>query len=82
MDRVILANLVNGQDVWVIQPNYRAGFLLKPLQPLSVSSKTNRQDFERGFTARHDVRGKIDFAHPATAYRFRNLVVANLPAGE
>ena len=31
---VILADLVNRQDIWMIEPDYSARFLLKPLQAL------------------------------------------------
>ena len=35
MSRVILADLVNRQDIWMIEPDYGARFLLKPLQALA-----------------------------------------------
>ena len=82
VNRVILADLVNRQDIWMIQPDYRVRFLLKPLQPLSVPGKTHRQEFERGLAARRNVSGQIDFTHPAGADRFRNFVVADRPADE
>ena len=66
----------------MIERNYCARFLLKPLQPLGVARKTNRQDFERGLAARGNVGGQIDFAHPAGADRFRNFVVADRVTNE
>ena len=38
---MILADLVNRQDIWMIEPDYGVGFLLKPLQPLGISVKRN-----------------------------------------
>ena len=74
---MILADLVNRQDIWMIQRDYGVRFLLKTLQPLSVPSKAHGQKFERGLAARCNVGGQIDFAHPAGADRFRNFVVAD-----
>ena len=39
MNRVILADLVNRQNIWMIESNHGACFLLKPLQALGVTSK-------------------------------------------
>ena len=66
----------------MIEPDYGARFLLKPLQALGVTGKAQGQKFERGFAARCDVSGQIDFAHPAGADRFRNFVVADRPTDE
>src|SRR6266581_2083477 len=82
MNRVILADLVNREDIWVIEPNYRVRFLLKPLQALRVAGKALGQEFERGLAARCDVGGQIDVAHPAGADPFRNFVVADRPTDE
>ena len=79
---MILANLVNRHDIWMIQPDYRARFLLKPLQTLGVAGKTHGQEFERSFAARDNVGRQIDFAHPTGTDRFRNFVVADRPTDE
>src|SRR4029453_5537305 len=71
----MLADLVNRQDIWMIEPNYGTRFSLKPFQALGVAGKAHGQEFERGLAARCHVAGQIDFAHPATAYPFGNLVV-------
>jgi hypothetical protein len=34
---VVLADLVNCQDIWVIERDYRVRFLLKPLQALRIT---------------------------------------------
>src|SRR5207245_3507263 len=77
MSCVILAYLVNRQDIWMIEPNYGMRFLLKPLQALRIAGKAHGQKFERGLTARCHVGGQIDVAHPAGADPFRNFVVAD-----
>src|SRR5438045_3405344 len=77
MNRVILADLVNGQNIWMIKPNYRACFSFKPLQPVRITSKARGQKFERGFTPRCNIGSQIDFTHPAAADPFGNFVVAD-----
>src|SRR5438093_13420943 len=76
MNRVIFADLVNGQDIWMIERNHCVRFLLKPLETLGVAGKAQGQEFERGLTARDNIRGELTFAHPAGASRFRNFVLA------
>src|SRR4029077_8090198 len=82
MSGVMLADLVNRQDIWMIKPNYRPRFSLKPLQALRIAGKAHGQEFERGFAARCHVGGQIDFAHPAGADPFRKFVVADRLADE
>src|SRR5262249_27854079 len=77
MNRVILAYLINGQNIWMIESNHGARFLLKALQTLGVGSKLQGQQFERGLTTRYNVGSQIPSTHPAGADRFGNLVVAN-----
>ena len=45
--RMILADLVNRQDIWMIEPDDRARFLFKPLQRALVAGKTRGQEFQR-----------------------------------
>src|SRR6266516_4390769 len=79
---MILADLVNRQDIWMIEPNYGMRFLLKPLQALGVGGKAHGQKFECCLTARCHVGGQIDVAHPAGADSFRNFVVADRATDE
>src|SRR5207244_10451827 len=82
MSGVILADLVNRQNIWMIEPNYGMRFLLKPLQALRVARKALGQEFERGLAARCHVNGQIDVTHPAGADPFRNFVVTDRLADE
>jgi hypothetical protein len=59
----------------MIERDYRVRFLLKALQALRIPGEAHGQKFERGHAARCHVAGQINFAHPATAYPFGNLVV-------
>src|SRR6516162_10861104 len=77
MRRVVLADLVNCQDVWMIERDYRVRFLLKPLQALRVPSKAHRQEFECGLAARDHVGGQIDFAHSTASDPLGNFVVTD-----
>src|SRR5262249_234520 len=74
---VILADLVNGQDIWMIEPYYCVRFLLKALQALGVAGKAKGQEFKRGLATGNNVGGQIDFTHPPGADRFRNFVVTD-----
>src|SRR5438105_15850244 len=82
MNRVILADLVNREDIRMIKRNDRVRFLLKPLQALGVAGEACRQEFERGLAARGNVGRQIDVTHPASAYRFRKFVVADRATDE
>src|SRR2546426_8685785 len=82
MSGVILADLVNRQNIWMIEPNYGMCFLLKPLQALRVGGKALGQEFERGLAARCHVGGQINFAHPASADPFGEFVVTNRATDE
>src|SRR5438067_96027 len=82
MSRMILADLVNRQDIWMIEPNYGMRLLLKPLQALRVGGKAHGQKFECGLAARCHVGGQIDIAHSAGADPFRNFVVTNRATDE
>ena len=59
----------------MIERDYRARFLLKPLQPVRIPRKAHWQKFERRFAARGHVGGQINFPHPAAADSFGNFVV-------
>src|SRR5262245_64863982 len=82
MNRVVLSDLVNGKNIWMIERDYGMCFLLKPLQALRVSGKAHRQKFERGLATRDNVRRQIDIAHAAGADRFRNFVMTDRLADE
>src|SRR5215475_5651213 len=82
MNCVILADLINRQDVRMIEPDHGVRFLLKALQALGVARKTQGQQFERSLAASDNVGGQIDFTHPACAYRLGNFVVTNRLADE
>src|SRR5262249_25112955 len=77
MNRVVLADLVNGHYVRMIERDDGVRFLFKALEALGVTGKAQRQQFERGSSTRDNVGGQIDFAHPPCTDRFRNLVVAD-----
>src|SRR4029077_18564647 len=77
MNRMILADLVHRQDIWMIEGDYRVRFLLKALQTFRIPCKAHGQNCECSLAPRGNVVGEIDFAPPARAYRFRNFVVAD-----
>src|SRR6266436_352466 len=74
---MVLADLVNRQDTWMIERDDGARFLLKALQAFHIPGEAHGQEFERGLAARCYVGGQVDFAHPATADSFGNFVVTD-----
>lgn len=54
---LIIADVINRQDVWMIERRSRSCFLLKPFQPVSIFGEVNRQNFYRDFTVKPGVFG-------------------------
>src|SRR4029077_15531821 len=50
VDGLILADLVNRQNIWMVKADYGARFLLKALQAFGVAGKARGEEFERSFT--------------------------------
>jgi hypothetical protein len=69
MHVLLLAKLVNRQNIRMIQARGGKGFLLKTAQAFFVFGNTFRQNFERDFTPQFCIFGKINLAHPARAER-------------
>src|SRR5262249_22381427 len=74
------ANLVNGDDVWMVERRGSFGLLLKAAQPVSIICKRSRQDFDGDLAVEPRVAGAPDFAHPARAEEGEDFVVAELPS--
>ena len=79
---VILPDLVNGQDIWMIERHDGVRFLLKALQTAGSPAKRVGRILSAALTARCNVGGEIDFAHPTAADPFTNFVVADRMADE
>jgi hypothetical protein len=71
---VVLADVVDGEDVWMIQRSDGAGFLLEATQAIGVFRESFRQDFDRNVAAEARVLRAKHFAHSARANRRDNFV--------
>ena len=67
------ANVIDGDDVRMIERDYRARFLAKALHPLRVSDETFRQNLQRHFAILPGVLGQIDITHSAPAQDSRMM---------
>ena len=68
---LVLTNLMNRADIWVVERGRGAGLKLKTLHRLPIPRKFFRQEFERYETAELGVLGLIDNPHPAAAEQRR-----------
>ena len=74
---VLLANVVNGADVGMIQGGCRLGFALETGQGLRVAGNFRGQKFECDETVQAGVLGLVNHTHAATAQLLENAVVRN-----
>jgi len=74
---VILANVMDGADVGVIQGRSRLCFTLKAGERLRIACHIVWQELECDETAQAGVLSLIDHAHPAATYLFEDAVVRN-----
>ena len=63
------------------QSRSRARFLFEPSQPIGVSRKGCRDNFDRDVPAQARVVGTVDLAHSSGANEFANLEGSDLAAG-
>ena len=78
---VVIADLVNGQDVRMIERRRGARFVQETAQPLGVAAELRPQHFERDRPAQRRIGGLVDLAHPAAAQQALNLIAADGAAG-
>jgi hypothetical protein len=74
---VVLADLIDGTDIGVVQGGRGLGFTLEPVQCLAIAGKFFWQELQRDKAMQSCVFGLIDHAHPATAEFFEDAVVRN-----
>ena len=73
----VLADVVDGADVGMVERRGDAGLALKPIQRFRIAREIGRQELQRDLAAQAHVFGTIDHAHAAGAEPLENLVVAN-----
>ena len=77
---VMLFQPVNGGDVAMIERGKCPGFALESRQPIGIGSKRGRQDLQGHVSAKLEVVGAVDLAHPADAEEGRDLIRAEVSA--
>ncbi len=73
----VLADVVDGADVWMVERRGDAGLALEPIQRLGIAGQIGRQELQRDLAAQTHVFGAIDDAHAAGAEALENLVMAD-----
>ena len=73
----IVADLVNGADVWMVQSRGGAGFAAKTLQRLRVLGKIVGKKFQRDKSPELGIFGLVNDTHASAAKFLDNAVVRN-----
>ncbi len=71
---IVGSDVVHGQNVWMIQGCYRAGFALEALQAVGVRRKRWRQHLDGNNPIKPRVASPINLAHSARPKRRLDLV--------
>jgi hypothetical protein len=79
---IVLADLVNGADVGMIQGGSGTGFAPEALEGLTVIGDIVGQEFQRDVAAKIFVFGLIDHTHPAATEFLENAIVRNFSPRE
>ena len=77
MERAIISDFMNGDDIGVIQSGSGARFLLKATQPLGVFGEEGRKELECHLATQNIVLCQVNFAHAACTQQGNNPVVAD-----
>ena len=71
----MLADIVNGADIWAVQGRGGLSFTLETGKRLGIPSNVVGEELECNKTVKPRVSGLVDHAHAATAQLFNNAVV-------
>ena len=71
----VLADLVDGADIGVVQGGGGAGFALKTVECQGIFFRLGRQELERDMAAQVDVLGLVHHAHSSAAQLREDTVV-------
>src|SRR6266498_790929 len=78
---LVSADIVDGQNVWMIECGSGASFLLEPSQPIRVQSERGGQELDRDFTIQAGIARAVDLAHTACANLADNRVMSKRHVG-
>src|ERR1022692_1356212 len=74
---IVLADVVNGADVGVVESGGGASFTSETFQGLRVLRNVIGQELERNETTQFGVLGLVDYAHTAAAEFFDDAIARN-----
>src|SRR4030095_7927825 len=75
MRAISFADLVNGQDVWVVERGGRFRFVFETSHAIRIFCEGGGQYFERDLAFESGIFCQEDFSHPATAEQADDLVM-------
>ena len=78
---VVIADLVNREDVRVVERRRRPRLVQKTAQSLRIAAQLRPQYLERDRSPERRIDGLVDLAHPAGAEEAEDLVTADSAAG-
>ena len=74
---VVIADLVDGEDVRMIERRSGARFVQEAAHPLRIAGELRPQHLERDRPSQRRIDGLVDLTHPAAAEQVLNLVAAD-----
>jgi len=77
----VLADVVNGKNVRVVQRGCGPRFLSEATQALGVSAERGRQHFDRHVAPETRIACFVDFPHPPSAERREDFIWTEPSAG-
>ena len=72
---VLLADVVDGADMWMAERRSGSGFTLKAAQRFGIARQISGDELERHGTVKPRILGLVDHAHPAAAELADDAVV-------
>ena len=74
---LVLTDLVNGADIWMVQAGGRARLATKALEYLGIASDVVRKELQGDKAPQFGIFGLVDHAHTAAAELFNDAVMGN-----
>jgi hypothetical protein len=74
---ILLADVVNRADIWMVQSRSSLGFAAKALERLGVLGQFFREEFESDKTVEPGVFSLVDHTHPPAAQLLDDAIVRN-----
>ena len=73
-DAVVLADVVDGENVGMVERRSRASLLFEATQAIGIGREGGREDFDGYVTTEARIAGTVDFPHSAGVERREDLV--------